>query len=147
MNNSAFFLPRMAEADTPWWFNTPQQSDSLFFDSKQPFGIPNVTGAGANKFNFFDPNNTKFGWNANTLNFGMQGLMGLGNLWGAWQSNKLAKDQLNFTKDFANRNLANQTKAYNTALEDRARSRAAVEGQTSAQQQAYIDRNRLPDRG
>lgn len=97
--------------------------------------------------NFFDPGNTNFGWNANTLSFGMQGLQGLGNLWGAWQANKLARDQLNFTKDFANRNLANQTQAYNTALEDRGRARAAVEGQTSAEAQAYIDRNRLPTRG
>ena len=100
-------------------------------------------GTGGVNGGFFNPNNTNFGWNANTLNFGMQGLMGLGNLWGAWQSNKLARDQLNFTKDFANRNLANQTKAYNTALEDRGRTRAFVEGQTSAEAQAYIDRNRL----
>ena len=92
---------------------------------------------------FFNPNNTNFGWNANTLNFGMQGLMGLGNLWGAWQANKLARDQLNFTKDFANRNLANQTQAYNTALEDRGRTRGFVEGQSSAETQAWIDRNRL----
>lgn len=93
---------------------------------------------------FFDQGNTNFGWNANTLSFGMQGLNALGNMWGAWQAQKLAKDQLNFTKDFANRNLANQTKAYNTALEDRGRSRAFMEGQSAAEAQAYIDRNRLP---
>ena len=125
-----------------WWFNNPSQT-GLNFNSQQPFGVPNATGGGGGNLGFFNPNNTNFGWNANTLNFGMQGLMGLGNLWGAWQSNKLARDQLNFTKDFANRNLANQTKAYNTALEDRGRARAAVEGQTSAEAQAYIDRNRL----
>lgn len=89
----------------------------------------------------------QFGWNAPTFQLGFQGLNTIGNLWGAWQSNKLARDQLNFTKDFANRNLANQTAAYNTALEDRGRARAAVEGQTSAEAQAYIDRNRLPTRG
>lgn len=110
----------------------------------QTFGMP--TQQGGSDLNFFSRENG-FGWNANTLNFGMQGLQGLGNLWGAWQSNKLARDQLNFTKDFANRNLANQTQAYNTALEDRGRARAAVEGQTSAEAQAYIDRNRLPTRG
>ena len=125
-----------------WWFNNPSQT-GLNFNSQQPFGVPNATGGGGGNLGFFNPNNTNFGWNANTLNFGMQGLMGLGNLWGAWQSNKLARDQLNFTKDFANRNLANQTKAYNTALEDRGRARAFVEGQTSAEAQAYIDRNRL----
>ena len=97
--------------------------------------------------NFFDPGNTNFGWNANTLSFGLQGLQGLGSLWGAWQSNKLARDQLDFTKNFARANLANQTQAYNTSIEDRARSRGAVEGQTSAEQAAWVARNRLPDRG
>lgn len=100
---------------------------------------PLDTGSG----NFFDRSNDQFGWNANTLNFGLQGLNTIGNIWGAWQANKLAKDQLNFTKNFANRNLANQTQSYNTALEDRARARAAVEGQTSAEAQAYINKNRL----
>jgi len=85
----------------------------------------------------------QLGWNVPTFQMGLQGLNSIGNLWGAWQAQKLAKDQLNFTKDFAKRNLANQTQAYNTALEDRARARAAVEGQTTAESQAYIDRNRL----
>ena len=89
----------------------------------------------------------KFGMNMPTAAFGLHGLNSLGNLWGAWQSNKLAKDQLNFTKNFAQANLSNQTQAYNTALEDRSRARAAVEGQNSQQQQDYVNRNRLPDRG
>ena len=77
------------------------------------------------------------------LGMGLQGLNTLGNIWGAWQSNKLAKDQLNFTKMITNTNLNNQIKSYNTALEDRSRSRAAVEGQTSAEAQAYVDKNKL----
>lgn len=85
----------------------------------------------------------KLGWNAPTLQMGMQGVNTLGNLWGAWQSNKMAKDQLNFTKLIANANLNNQIKSYNTALEDRSRSRAAVEGQSAATAQSYIDQNRL----
>ena len=136
-----------------WGPFTPNRNNSILPTLAQPnynwsgigMGDGSSTGGivGGGNLEFFNPNNTKFGWNANTLNFGLQGLQGIGNLWGAWQSNKLAKDQLNFTKDFANRNLANQTKAYNTALEDRGRARAAVEGQTSAEAQAYIDRNRL----
>lgn len=86
----------------------------------------------------------QLGWNAPTLQMGMQGLNTIRNIWGAWQSNKLAKDQLNFTKKIATANLNNQIASYNTALEDRSRSRAAVEGQTSAEAQAYIDKNRLP---
>lgn len=85
----------------------------------------------------------KLGWNAPTMQMGMQGLNTVGNIWGAWQSNKLAKDQLNFTKMMANANLNNQMKSYNTALEDRSRSRAVAEGQTSAESQAYVDKNRL----
>lgn len=89
------------------------------------------------------PGGFQLGWNAPTMQLGMQGLNTIGNIWGAWQSNKLAKDQLNFTKKIANANLNNQIASYNTALEDRSRSRAAVEGQSSAEAQAYIDKNRL----
>ncbi len=106
------------------------------------FGISGV-GSSPAAFgqNFF--NSRDFGLNAGTIGFGLQGLSSLGNLWGAFQSNKLARDQLNFTKNFAQKNLQNQTTSYNTALEDRARSRGIQEGQSSEQVQAYIDRNRL----
>lgn len=114
--------------------------NSLNFGNNTSFGMPSqMAGGGGNSF--------QVGWNMPTFQLGLQGLNTIGNIWGAWQANKLAKDQLNFTKNFANRNLENQTAAYNTALEDRARARAAVEGQTSAEAQAYIDRNRLPTRG
>lgn len=83
------------------------------------------------------------GWNADTFKMGLSGLNTLGNLWGAWQSNKLARDQLNFTKNVTNTNLNNSIQSYNTSLEDRARARAAMEGQTDAQAQTYIDKNRL----
>lgn len=98
---------------------------------------------GDSAYNSNMPGDFKLGWNAPTIGMGMHGVNMLGNLWGAWQSNRLAKDQLDFTKKFANINLNNQIKSYNTALEDRGRSRAAAEGQTSTEAQAYIDRNRL----
>lgn len=113
--------------------------------SNLSFGTPGISNTQPiqPQIGFFNPNNTGLGWNANTLNFGLQGLNTLGSIWGAYQSNKLAKDQLNFTKQIANANLNNQIKSYNTALEDRSRARAAVEGQTSAEAQAYVDKNRL----
>lgn len=74
---------------------------------------------------------------------GLSGLGTLGNLWGAFQSAGLAKKQFNFTKDITEKNLANQIATYNTALSDRARSRAAVEGQTDTERQSYIDANSL----
>lgn len=73
----------------------------------------------------------------------ISGIGTLGNLWGSSRALGLARDQFNFQKDFANTNLVNQIKSYNTALEDRARSRAAVEGQSQDVAQAYIDKNRL----
>lgn len=76
-------------------------------------------------------------------NAGITGLQTLGALWGAWQQNKMAKKQFKFTKDITNTNLANQIKSYNTALYDRARSRAVMEGQTDAQRDAYIADNSL----
>lgn len=119
------------------WGNTP--------GGFQPTaGVAGVSGAG--DLTGGQDAGFKLGWNMPTFQAGLQGLNTLGNVWGAWQAGKLAKDQLNFTKMVANTNLNNQIKSYNTALEDRARSRAAVEGQTAAQQQAYVDRNRL-DRG
>ena len=76
-------------------------------------------------------------------NLALSGLQTLGNLWSAFQMNKLAKKQFNYTKDVTETNLANQIQSYNTALEDRSRSRAFVEGQSADQAQAYIDQNRL----
>ena len=70
---------------------------------------------------------------------GLSGLQTIGGLIGAFGSLGLAKKQFQLQSDMMNTNLKNQILAYNTALEDKARSRAAVEGQTAAQSQAYID--------
>ena len=126
------------QINIPNWGMPQAQMAPVGAMSLADMGYGGGTGGGG----FFDKS-AGFGMNANTLNFGMQGLNTLGNVWGAWQSNKLAKDQLNFTKMITNTNLNNQIKSYNTALKDRSRSRAAVEGQTSAQAQAYVDENSL----
>ena len=88
-------------------------------------------------------NPLEIGYNIPTLQLGMQGLGTMGNLWGTYQSNKLAKDALNFQKGMAEKNYANQLKSYNTALTDRATTRGFVQGDTAEQTQAYIDKNRL----
>lgn len=92
--------------------------------------------------NFFG-NSPNLGFNSNTLQLGLSGLGALGNFWNAFQAQKLAKDQFNFTKDITNTNLANQMKSYNTTLADRAKSRGVVEGQTDQQVQDYINKNSL----
>ena len=90
--------------------------------------------------------NNGVGANLKTFNGAIQGLTSLGNLWAGAQQLKLAKRQFDASRDFANINLANQTKSYNTAVADRARSRGAMEGQSQSQVDDYIARNSLQER-
>ncbi|MCR5943475.1 hypothetical protein FG152_22085 [Ochrobactrum sp. XJ1] len=98
-------------------------------------GAPGTAGTGSG-----------LGFNMGTLNVALQGLSTIGSLWQAWEANKLAKEQFKTSKAFANANLANQIQSYNTALEDRSRSRAFTEGQSAEEAQSYIDKNRLQER-
>lgn len=86
-----------------------------------------------------------FGFNLGTLNMGVNGLAAIGGLYSAFQSNKLARDQFNFQKEFANTNLNNQIKTYNTTLEDRAVARARLDGREDQASYAadYVDKNKL----
>lgn len=89
-------------------------------------------------------NQSDFGWNMGTLNTGFKGLATLGNLWGAYQGNKLARKQLALSTDAYNTNLTNQIKSYNTQLEDRIRGRHSptnAVGQAEATKQ--IEANKL----
>lgn len=88
-------------------------------------------------------NGAGLGFNIGTGQLVLGGLSALGNLWGAQKQFKLAEDQFDFTKKIATTNLNNQVKSYNTALEDRIRSRAAMEGSSSAEAEAYLNKNRL----
>ena len=91
----------------------------------------------------FFGNGQNLGFNGPTLGLALGCLQTIGGLWSAYQAMKLAKSQFKFTKDVTNTNLANSIKSYNTALFDRARSRAVVEGQTDAQRDQYIQDNSL----
>lgn len=110
-----------------------------FATNLQPINIPtiNMPGGGG----FFGPN---FSQNAGLA---LQGLNTIGGLIGAFGSLNLAKKNFRFQKQMAEKNLANQTQSYNTALEDRIRSRASVEGLTPAQAQSYLNENRLKPLG
>lgn len=104
-------------------------------------GMPGAGGVtGGNSGGFFG------GSGIDVAKLALGGLSTIGSLWTAWQANKLAKDQFKFTKDITNANLANQISAYNTSLEDKARSRSAQENQAPGTAEAYIAGHKLADR-
>ena len=72
--------------------------------------------------------NQEFGLNFNTMNSVMGGLNAAMNLWGGYQSNKLARDQWNTQKAVLNTNMMNQISSYNAALEDRLNYRKQMGG-------------------
>lgn len=71
------------------------------------------------------------------------GVQVLGNLWSSYQAHKIAKDQLSFAREQFDTNLANQEQTYNTALEDRIRSRHFSEGRDASETDSYLAANRL----
>jgi hypothetical protein len=70
-------------------------------------------------------------------------IAGFGQIYSGIQANKIAKESLQFSKDSYATNLGNQIQSYNTSLEDRARARYAQQGGTSADADAYINKNRM----
>lgn len=71
------------------------------------------------------------------------GVQVLGNLWSSYQAHKMAKEQMAFAREQWDTNLANQTQTYNTALEDRIRSRHFTEGKGSGETDAYLAEHSL----
>ena len=83
------------------------------------------------------------GFNMGTAQLALGGLQTIGNLWGAFQANKMAKKQFKYTKEVTDTNLNNSIKSYNTALSDRINSRAVVNGLTQDQVNSYLSSNSL----
>jgi len=85
------------------------------------------------------------GLNFDNISSVLSGVGAIGSLWGGIQANKIAKDSLNFQKESYATNLNNQISSYNTALEDRATSRANFVGTAAAHDnaQAYITKHKL----
>lgn len=104
-------------------------------------------GAGSQWFNnsggMSQQGNSGFGFNTNTVGMVMGGLQALGSLWNSYNQQKMAKEQFRFQKQAWQTNLANQTKTYNTALEDRIRARHFTEGKSSADTDSYLNQHRL----
>ena len=128
-NNQNFTSPAMT-------YNPGQAIGMDFASTTTNTPAFNATGSGAGAFG-------QLGMNIPTFQLGLGALGSLANIYGGFQANKLAKDQLSFTKSVTNTNLNNQIKSYNTALEDRARSRAVAENRDQASADAYIEANKL----
>lgn len=114
----------------------------------QPLSVPSfgtLIQAGAAP-NMFSRTISSLGGPSSAIQTGVGALQTIGNLWGAYQANKLARKQFEYTKGFNDTNLANSIQSYNTTLGDRARARAAVEGQSDAERDKYIADNSLRDR-
>jgi hypothetical protein len=83
--------------------------------------------------------NSGFGFNLGTMNGVMGGLNSLGQLWGARQGMKLAKDQWKTQKAMLNTNMMNQIQSYNNSLKDRLDTRAHMEGRDQASADSQYD--------
>lgn len=119
-------------------FNTP----AMNYVPGASIGMGANTGV-ASPTSFLSGSANQLGMNVPTFQLGLGALGSLANIYSGFQANKLAKDQLNFTKSVTNTNLNNQIKSYNTALEDRARSRATAENRDQSSADAYIAANKL----
>lgn len=119
-------------------FNTP----AMNYNPGATIGMGTNFGASAPN-TFLSGSANQLGLNVPTFQLGLGALGSLANIYSGFQANKLAKDQLNFTKSVTNTNLNNQIKSYNTALEDRARSRATAENRDQSTADAYIAANKL----
>lgn len=119
-------------------FNTP----AMNYNPGAAIGMGMNLGASA-PTSFMSGSANQLGMNVPTFQLGLGALGSLANIYSGFQANKLAKDQLNFAKSVTNTNLNNQIKSYNTALEDRARSRATAENRDQSTADAYIAANKL----
>lgn len=72
-----------------------------------------------------------------------QGIAGLLSAWTGLQGLKLGEEQLDFTKDVTNRNLANQATTTNAELRDRQQRRTSASGGNYQSIDAYMKQNRV----
>ena len=82
-------------------------------------------------------------FNTDNIKLLLGGVQMLGSLWNSFQQNKIAKEQLSLARETFQTNLENNRKTYNSALEDRIRSRYVTEGRSSAEADAYLQSHNL----
>jgi hypothetical protein len=132
------------QASTPVDYNSPaawSTPDTSLSTPSATGGFGGYSPGGANSSGLFGVQG--LGANLPTLQLGLGALSTGFNLYSGLKALGLAQDQFQFNKQLASKNLTNSVASYNTALTDRATSRAVTEGQTAAQRDAYINANKL----
>lgn len=71
------------------------------------------------------------------------GIQAAGNIFMAFQNNKLAREQFSFQKDAYRTNLANESQAYNTNLAGSAKAAMGFEGRSQDEIDTYVANNRI----
>ena len=105
-------------------------------------GVVDPTAAGGwLKSSLFNPETG--GLNFAALGDIAKGIGGFGSLYLGMKSNSQAEDALACQKKAYKTNLGNSISSYNMALEDRMRSRAVQQGDSSAETEAYIQKHKL----
>jgi hypothetical protein len=87
--------------------------------------------------------NTGFFKKGGMAQTGLGAIKTLGSLWNSFQQNKIARKSQAFQEKTFGINLENQTKTYNTELEDRIRNRYDTERRDPGEADKYIEKNRL----
>lgn len=98
------------------------------------------SGAGSGTNNAVD---SQLGFNIPTANLALGGLSTLANIFMGMQALGQAKDQFDFTRRTTQVNLDNQTKSYNTNMEDKLTARANYFGQGRDYVDDYMSKNAL----
>lgn len=122
------------------------KTPGLSFGAVAPAGSATAATAGAATTSNDSAKPGFWGWldqHSGGLESLAKGISGIASIWNAAQQNKIARQSLALSKQQYQTNLANSIKSYNTALEDRLRSRYAQTGQGSAAADAAIAANKL----
>lgn len=82
-----------------------------------------------------------FNWGA--VGSAAQAVGGLGQLYLGFQANKQAQEEFQYMKGITDKNMANQIKDFNKAVEDQSYSRAAQNNAAAGTAEAYIDKHKL----
>ena len=112
--------------------------DSIFGNSNVDKMFPKANPIGDNT------QISEFGWNMPSYELGIKSLMSIGNLWAAFKGLNQAKREYEFNKKITEKNLANSTQSYNTAITDRIKARQSASGNMSdSEVNRYIALNQL----